>query len=421
MYGQKIVVMKQEFNHILVDAVSAGDIHALLGIEQKDHKYLVEWIREHIKRLRLVAKLDFAVHYASPYREENEIYPNRACKDCVIDYFLGIVPMLKVLAEEQHPLCQAIASELFALKNQAAGAAAPLDHEPLQHQPEKPVQPRKPMQPIQPESSGGLIPVGWSEIDNAVTQTVNARELHAFLEVGKKFSDWIKDRIDQYNFVIDHDFISFSLHGEKPQGGRPALEYHLTLDMAKEISMVERNAKGKEARQYFITCERIAKGIVRAVASPQPTRNGPETSPDALPVERLKAIHTRARSLEQLCKIFGMRNRKQIAQVLVQRIAIDEGIDIDQYLPGLDSGQPAEKVHTPTALSQEIGGVTAHKINLALATLGLQTKATEGSMAWTPTEEGLRYAVLEPAMNQIVWREPVLPVLRAHFGELRLF
>src|SRR5690606_14378984 len=54
--------------------------------------------------------------------------------------------------------------------------------------------------------------------------------------------------------------------GENPKGGRPAKEYALTIDMAKELSMVERNDKGKEARQYFIECERRAKAPVDPIA-----------------------------------------------------------------------------------------------------------------------------------------------------------
>ena len=88
-------------------------------------------------------------------------------------------------------------------------------------------------------------------------QTVNARELHAFLEVQTRFNDWIKNRVDEYGFIENQDFIAFT---ENLVNGGRRIEYALSLDMAKELSMVERNAKGKQARQYFIDCEKRLSG-----------------------------------------------------------------------------------------------------------------------------------------------------------------
>lgn len=106
-----------------------------------------------------------------------------------------------------------------------------------------------------------LIQITSAAVGDTETQTVNARELHAFLEVGKVFAAWIQERIVQYDFVENQDFVVFSDSGNNLKGGRPAKEYHLTLDMAKELAMVERNEKGKQARQYFIECERQAKQL----------------------------------------------------------------------------------------------------------------------------------------------------------------
>lgn len=102
-------------------------------------------------------------------------------------------------------------------------------------------------------------------INHEEQQTVNARELHAFLEVGKDFSNWIKDRIEQYGFTENQDFAVFAEIGENPQGGRPRVEYALSLDMAKELSMVEWTDKGKQARAYFIEMERKAKQAAPAL------------------------------------------------------------------------------------------------------------------------------------------------------------
>ncbi len=86
-------------------------------------------------------------------------------------------------------------------------------------------------------------------------QTVNARELHEFLENGDHFAGWIRDRIAKYGFIENQDFESFSAISEKPNGGRPRTEYYLTLNMAKELAMVENNERGRMARKYFIACE----------------------------------------------------------------------------------------------------------------------------------------------------------------------
>lgn len=101
-----------------------------------------------------------------------------------------------------------------------------------------------------------LISLNQSTINGELQQAVNARELHAFLESKQDFSTWIKNRIEQYDFVENQDFCSFHKIVEREIGATVRNEYHITLDMAKELAMVERNDKGKQARQYFIECER---------------------------------------------------------------------------------------------------------------------------------------------------------------------
>ncbi|MBU2728056.1 antA/AntB antirepressor family protein, partial [Acidithiobacillus ferridurans] len=76
-------------------------------------------------------------------------------------------------------------------------------------------------------------------IQNHDQPLCNARDLHTFLEVGKDFSTWIKDRIQQHGFLENQDFIVIPNFGENPNGGRPSKEYHLTIEAAKHISMAE--------------------------------------------------------------------------------------------------------------------------------------------------------------------------------------
>lgn len=99
--------------------------------------------------------------------------------------------------------------------------------------------------------NSNLITISESTLGEGSVQTVNARELHAFLEVKSEFRNWIKNRINDFGFTQDVDFIAGNF-----LPGSERIDYHVTLDMAKELAMVERSAKGKEARQYFIAVEK---------------------------------------------------------------------------------------------------------------------------------------------------------------------
>ena len=96
-----------------------------------------------------------------------------------------------------------------------------------------------------------LIPIS----DNNGKKAVNARDLHAFLESKRDFSTWIKDRIKSYDFVEGVDFQSFTEIVEREIGATTRIEYALSISMAKELSMIENNERGKQARKYFIACE----------------------------------------------------------------------------------------------------------------------------------------------------------------------
>lgn len=118
-----------------------------------------------------------------------------------------------------------------------------------------------------------LIKIVEKKIGKELTQTINARELHEFLGSGKDFTNWIKARIKKYCFLEGEDFIVLLTHlGEqkkfgnenllpqsveqKGSGGHNKTEYFLTLDMAKELAMVEATQQGRKARKYFIECEK---------------------------------------------------------------------------------------------------------------------------------------------------------------------
>ena len=109
-------------------------------------------------------------------------------------------------------------------------------------------------------------------INQEKINTVNARELWKKLESKQQFSDWIKNRIEKYGFVEGEDYImlhkimkpeksiteliSENYEIKKRGGDKKSIDYYLTIDMAKELCMVENNDWGRKIRKYFIECEK---------------------------------------------------------------------------------------------------------------------------------------------------------------------
>ena len=119
-------------------------------------------------------------------------------------------------------------------------------------------------------TNSNLIPVFNGLIQNQPVQLCNARELHTFLEIQTRYNDWIKNRINEYGFIQDEDYLVIT----ERTNGRPRKEYHITLDMGKELGMVERNERGRQIRQYFIRCERTLKALQppQQLALPEPEK-----------------------------------------------------------------------------------------------------------------------------------------------------
>lgn len=170
-----------------------------------------------------------------------------------------------------------------------------------------------------------------------VTQTVNARELHAFLEVGTRFNDWIASRIEQYGF---QGFLDYAVFTENQVKGRPTVEYAITIDMAKELSMVERNEKGKQARQYFLECERRATqvGYVLPQTFAQALRLAAEQQEQIEKQQRViehqkpavqfleNYVEARStKSLREVAKVLGVKEREFIAMLEDDHILFRQG------------------------------------------------------------------------------------------------
>ena len=93
-------------------------------------------------------------------------------------------------------------------------------------------------------------------------QAVSAKELHQFVDMDTRFDIWIK-RMLEYGFTEGIDYQRLNKNVPMPNGGfRSVLDdFALTIDSAKEISMIQRNDRGKQARQYFIACENKLKEV----------------------------------------------------------------------------------------------------------------------------------------------------------------
>ena len=127
-----------------------------------------------------------------------------------------------------------------------------------------------------------LIPTFEGELDGTRQTLCNARDLHAFLEVGRDFPTWMQSRLEKYDFRLGSDYLIHKSVGQVdgliPQNGgiktdlirqnggienrggdRKSFDYHLGLDVAKELAMVENNERGRQVRRYFIEMEKRAK------------------------------------------------------------------------------------------------------------------------------------------------------------------
>ena len=102
-----------------------------------------------------------------------------------------------------------------------------------------------------------IIKVTKNEIGNAELNSVNARDIHNYLQVNSKFADWIKRAISKYDFKENIDYTVLKNEKKLNDGVcRPFTDYIVTMDMAKELAMLENNPKGRETRKYFINCEK---------------------------------------------------------------------------------------------------------------------------------------------------------------------
>ena len=113
-----------------------------------------------------------------------------------------------------------------------------------------------------------LIAITKATINNEEVNAVNARDLWKTLEIETKFNTWMPRRIEEYEFEEGRDFVT----NLGKSHGRPSKEYIISLDMAKELAMVENNEQGKKIRRYFIEVEKryrqspVSNATIRQIA-----------------------------------------------------------------------------------------------------------------------------------------------------------
>lgn len=193
-----------------------------------------------------------------------------------------------------------------------------------------------------------LITITKQNIGTEEVNSVDARELWLFLEIKKQFTDWIRPKIKDYGFVINSDYYPSKCVASN---GRTMETYIITVDMAKELSMLSQNQKGKEARKYFIQCEKELKQIQPKLPSYS---------------ESLRQL---ADSLDRN-KTLQLENKTQRRIVHTQKRKLKrQKPKVDYYNNVLDSTAD----FTTTQIAKEVE-MTATHLNIVLEQAGVQYK-----------------------------------------------
>ncbi|MFW9317814.1 antA/AntB antirepressor family protein [Glaesserella parasuis] len=211
-------------------------------------------------------------------------------------------------------------------------------------------------------TNSNLIPVFNGSIQNTQIQLCNARELHQFLESKRQYANWISERITDYGFIQDEDYIIV----HERTNGRPRKEYHITLDMGKELAMVERNEKGRQIRKYFIECERKAN-----------SQNEQQIAPITITPEQQRAIQEAVQQAHyrtglhwqeiysRLKSTFNVAKYDQLPQTMFEHVINFLNTLGNQYRPidrskkditiaGLDAEQIAKYLVRARAFAKEV-------------------------------------------------------------------
>lgn len=173
--------------------------------------------------------------------------------------------------------------------------------------------------------------------------TVSARDLHEQLNIGTAFKDWFP-RMCEYGFEEGKDFCS-KMSETSAKGGRPAKDANITVDMAKQICMIQRTPEGKECRQYFIDLENAWN------------------TPEQIMARALKMASQSIESLKDRCKFLG-------GQIVEQQKVIEELQPKANYVDLILS---SKSLVTTTQIAKDYG-MSARALNKLLNQLCVQYK-----------------------------------------------
>ena len=173
--------------------------------------------------------------------------------------------------------------------------------------------------------------------------TVSARDLHEGLEISTRFNDWFP-RMAEYGFSEGKDFYS-KMSKTSDKGGRPSIDYEITVDMAKQICMIQRTDKGKQYREYFLELEKAWN------------------SPEQVFARALHMADKVVDSLKERCKFLG-------GQVVEQQKVIEELQPKASYY---DMILQCKDLIATTTIAKDYG-MSAKKFNAMLHDMGVQFK-----------------------------------------------
>lgn len=174
------------------------------------------------------------------------------------------------------------------------------------------------------------------------TQTVSARELHEKLNIGTRFNDWFP-RMTEYGFLEGTDF--YSKMSKTENGGRPSTDYEISVDMAKQICMIQRTPEGKAVRQYLIDLEKAWN------------------TPEQVFARALKMADRTISSLQDRCKFLG-------GQIVEQQKVIEQ---LEPKASYYDLILQCKDLIATTVIAKDYG-MSAKKFNSMLHNMGIQYK-----------------------------------------------